>query len=217
MRRLEELFAPREAHGWLIPSHDSPTDLADDRRRSGRARAPVGCGARRLRDERRAPAARGRAGDRRATSPRRSQPRPSHAASPSERRPPGRASSTSGFRTHGSPMRSARSSPQARRSGRDPRASPSGSRSRWCPRIRRDRSPSPAPGTGRTATRWRASWRSPGMTSSASTTTTTPARRWSASALPSTPCAGARSRRRTATTATTSPSSRRSTEIPWPR
>ncbi len=83
-------------------------------------------------------------------------------------------------------------------------------RSRWSRRTRPARSPSPRRGTARSATRSRACSSSAGTRSSASTTTTTPARRWSTSARRSRRCGAGRSRRRTATRATTSASSRRS-------
>ena len=56
-----------------------------------------------------------------------------------------------------------------------------------------------------------------GHGSSASTTTTTPGRRWTSSARPSRPSAAARSRPRTATAASTSPTSRGRTGDPVPR
>ena len=64
-------------------------------------------------------------------------------------------------------------------------------------------------GTAPTATASRGCSRSAGMRSRASTTTTTPARRWTASARRSTRCGAASRCRRTATTATTSSRARR--------
>ena len=83
--------------------------------------------------------------------------------------------------------------------------------SRWssCPRTRRARSRSATRGTPRSATRSPGCWRSPATRSSASTTSTMPAARWTDSGRPSRPgtCSSwAATGRcpRTATTATTS-------------
>ncbi len=106
-----------------------------------------------------------------------------------------------------------------RRAGRDPRGRGrvrrrlGGGRRRrcrwrWCRPTRRARSRWPRPGTAPTATRSRDCSSSRGTRSSASTTTTTPARRWRSSAPRSRRGGAGRSLRRTATRATTSPSSR---------
>ena len=95
--------------------------------------------------------------------------------------------------------------------------SPSASRWSSSPPTRPARSPSPRPGTAPTATRSRGCSRSPATRSSASTTTTTQAPRWTSSAPPSRRCAAARSLRRTATAAPTSRSSRSVEGDPVPR
>ena len=139
------------------------------------------------------------------------------------RRSSGRRSPGPGFvnlwRRPGVVRRGARRDPRRGRRATAP-ARPrrrSACRSRWCPRTRPARSPSPPRGTAPTATASRGCSSSPATTSSASTTTTTPAPRWSASARRSRRRGAGRSRPRTATTAPTSPSWRARPDDPVPQ
>ena len=96
-------------------------------------------------------------------------------------RSPAPGSSTSSCATGGTRRRWRRSSMRGRASARALRGSASASRSRWSRPTRRGRSRSRRPGTARSATRSPACSPGPATRSSGSTTTTTRARRWSAS------------------------------------
>ena len=206
LQALEELFAPRESRCRLGRSTRLAAALAEARRRAEVAlERPGERRARRLRDERRAPARAARSGAAARARARSWPTRPPRCRRSSAPRSPARASSTSGSATRwfGEALGEILDAgTDVRRRAWPSRAS--ASRSRWSRRTRPARSSSRPRGTARTATRSPGCSSSPATRSSASTTTTTPARRWSSSARRSRRSGAGRSRPRTATRATTS-------------